>query len=448
MTPDDLLRSEAEERVSLISGLHYDIDLDLTAGPDAPTFRSTAEVTFAAPDGASTFVNLDAASVQEIVLNGTSVDVSAFSENRIALSGLAASNTLRVVADCRYSHTGMGLHRVVDPADGNVYLYTQCEPFEAHRVFACFDQPDLKATFTLRVAAPSEWTVVSNAPVDAHRGARRVDGHGLQRDADHVQLPGGHRGRALRAGHRLARGRRAQPLLPPVAAPLPRRCRDLRDHQAGADALRQALQDEVPVRHQVRPALRARVQRRRDGERRVRHLQRGEHHLPRPGARDSARLAGRNDPPRDGAHVVRRPGDHALVGRPLAQRELRHVHGQRRPGGGHQVHQRLGRLRQRRQVVGSPAGPAPDHAPHRRRCPRRQHRPPQLRRHQLREGCVGAAPAGGVGRRGGVLRRRPRLLQGAPVGQRLAGRLPGPPRAPLRTRPPRVDPRMAPDGRA
>ena len=79
-----------------------------------------------------------------------------------------------MVADCRYSHTGMGLHRVVDPADGNVYLYTQCEPFEAHRVFACFDQPDLKATFTLRVAAPSEWTVVSNAPVDqAEPAARR-----------------------------------------------------------------------------------------------------------------------------------------------------------------------------------------------------------------------------------------------------------------------------------
>ncbi|HSP65581.1 MAG TPA: hypothetical protein VLO10_05255, partial [Candidatus Deferrimicrobium sp.] len=145
MTPDDLLRSEAEERVGLISGLHYDIDLDLTGGPDTPTFRSAVEISFSARAGAATFVNLDAASVQEILLNGAGMDVSAFSDNRVALSGLAETNTLRVVADCRYSHTGMGLHRVVDPADGNVYLYTQCEPFEAHRVFACFDQPDLKA---------------------------------------------------------------------------------------------------------------------------------------------------------------------------------------------------------------------------------------------------------------------------------------------------------------
>ncbi len=166
MIPDDLLRSEAEERFGLISDLRYDIELDLTAGPEVPTFRSVAEVSFSAHEGSSTFVNLEAAAVREIVLNGRSVDVAAFSNHRIALAGLADTNTLRVVADCRYSHTGMGLHRVVDPADGKVYLYTQCEPFEAHRVFACFDQPDLKATFTLRVTAPSEWTVVSNAPVE------------------------------------------------------------------------------------------------------------------------------------------------------------------------------------------------------------------------------------------------------------------------------------------
>jgi aminopeptidase N len=165
--PDDLLRSEAEARVSLISGLRYDIRLDLTGASDTPTFRSEVEIDFSARDGSSTFVNLDAAAVHEIVLNGNPVDPAAFSatESRIGLSGLAETNRLRVVADCRYSHTGMGLHRVIDPADGKTYLYTQCEPFEAHRVFACFDQPDLKARFTLQVTAPAEWTVVSNAPV-------------------------------------------------------------------------------------------------------------------------------------------------------------------------------------------------------------------------------------------------------------------------------------------
>ncbi len=165
MTPDDLLRSEAEERVALISDLRYDITVDLCGAVDAPSFRSEVDIHFSAREGAATFVNLDAAAVQEMVLNGTALEPAAFSENRIQLSGLAAQNRLHVVADCQYSHTGMGLHRVTDPADGKSYVYTQCEPFEAHRVFACFDQPDLKGRFSLAVRAPAEWTVVSNAPV-------------------------------------------------------------------------------------------------------------------------------------------------------------------------------------------------------------------------------------------------------------------------------------------
>ena len=165
MIPDDLLRSEAEERVQLISGLRYDIHIDLTGGPEAPTFRSTVDIAFNARDGAPTFLNLDAETVHEVVLNGRALPATAGDDSRVVLEGLAEENTLRVVADCRYSHTGMGLHRVVDPADGKTYLYTQCEPFEAHRVFACFDQPDLKARFRLTVVAPAGWTVVSNAPV-------------------------------------------------------------------------------------------------------------------------------------------------------------------------------------------------------------------------------------------------------------------------------------------
>ncbi|MBJ7609534.1 MAG: aminopeptidase N [Candidatus Dormibacteraeota bacterium] len=164
--PDDLLRSEAEARVAVLSDISYDVTLDLTGGSDAATFASVTEIEFASVEGASTFVDLETDIVHEIVLNGTAIDTAAHTQNRIELSGLLATNRLRVVADCSYSHTGMGLHRIVDPADDHVYIYTQCEPFEGHRVFACFDQPDLKARFVLRVHAPSGWTVVSNAPVD------------------------------------------------------------------------------------------------------------------------------------------------------------------------------------------------------------------------------------------------------------------------------------------
>jgi aminopeptidase N len=164
--PDDLRRSEAEARRSLLSELSYKVSLDLTGGADATSFRSITEVEFCAADGATTFADLEAETVHEVVLNGEVVDpATAYRDNRLTLTGLREHNHLRVVADQRYSHTGMGLHRVVDPADGHVYIYTQCEPFEAHRVFTAFDQPDLKARFTIRVTAPAEWTVVSNARV-------------------------------------------------------------------------------------------------------------------------------------------------------------------------------------------------------------------------------------------------------------------------------------------
>ena len=166
MTDDNLTRAEAQERARQVSGLSYDVALDLTAGDE--TFTSETVVRFSAPlVGMATFVDLDARSVREITFNGRPFPTTAWDpdRSRIAVRGLLATNELRVVADCDYQHTGVGLHRVVDPVDGNVYLHTQFEPFDAHRVFACFDQPDLKATFALTVTAPEGWTVISNSPV-------------------------------------------------------------------------------------------------------------------------------------------------------------------------------------------------------------------------------------------------------------------------------------------
>ena len=108
------------------------------------------------------FINLTAPAVREITLNDTPVSLDAFDGDRITLTGLAADNELRVVADCAYSRSGEGLHRFTDPADGRVYLYSDLETFDAHRVYACFDQPDMKASYELAVTAPADWQVVSN----------------------------------------------------------------------------------------------------------------------------------------------------------------------------------------------------------------------------------------------------------------------------------------------
>ena len=152
MPGENLTRIEAAQRAAVITTHSYEVELDLTAGEKL--FRSRTVVRFTATDGASTFIDLIAREVHEITLNGAPVDVSAFADSRIALDGLAADNELVVVADCLYTNTGEGLHRFVDPVDGEVYLYSQFEVPDSRRVFAVFEQPDLKATFRFTITAP------------------------------------------------------------------------------------------------------------------------------------------------------------------------------------------------------------------------------------------------------------------------------------------------------
>ncbi len=161
----NLTRDEARERARLLEIESYRIDLDLTGGET--TFRSRTTVTFrAATPGASTFIDLTAPEIREITLNGSQVGSENLTGHRITLDGLAAANELTVVADCAYSRTGEGLHRFTDPADKGVYLYSDLETFDAHRIYACFDQPDLKARFEFTVTCPDTWLVISNMAPD------------------------------------------------------------------------------------------------------------------------------------------------------------------------------------------------------------------------------------------------------------------------------------------
>ncbi|MFT3662837.1 MAG: aminopeptidase N [Gordonia sp. (in: high G+C Gram-positive bacteria)] len=182
MTAPNLTRSAARQRAATIDVQHYRIDLDLTDGrgrPGEETFRSHTVVAFTATPGAETFVELVAPRLISANLNGVDLDVDSFDEAvGLVLPDLAAENVLSVVADCAYSNTGEGLHRFVDPADGAVYLYSQFETADAKRMFACFDQPDLKATYAVSVLAPADWEVISNGAVAESTvvdGGKRID---------------------------------------------------------------------------------------------------------------------------------------------------------------------------------------------------------------------------------------------------------------------------------
>lgn len=159
---ENLTRVEAQERAAIVSVHNYDVTLDLTTGPEL--FAATTTVTFAATPGASTFIDAITRTVHSVTLNGVALDPAVVSDGiRIQLDDLAAENELTVVADAIYTNTGEGLHRFVDPVDNEVYLYSQFEVPDSRRVFAVFEQPNLKATFTFTVTAPEAWQVISNS---------------------------------------------------------------------------------------------------------------------------------------------------------------------------------------------------------------------------------------------------------------------------------------------
>jgi aminopeptidase N len=166
-----LTRQEAAERAGLIAVEAYDVELDFTMG--ATTFRSTTRLRFdCRQPGSTTFVELLASGRPSIRLNGHSLDDGAYDGERISLRDLDATNELVVEADCGYTDTGEGMHRFVDPEDGETYLYSNAFLYEAQRIFACFDQPDLKATFALRVIGPVGWKVLANGA-----GSETTRGH-------------------------------------------------------------------------------------------------------------------------------------------------------------------------------------------------------------------------------------------------------------------------------
>ena len=163
MPGENLTRTEAVERANILDVHSYHVEIDLTQGSEL--FGSTTRVKFSAKEGSSSFIDAITGAVHSVVLNGEVLDPTKVSDGiRIQLPSLSNDNELVVVAQGKYTNTGEGLHRFVDPVDQEVYLYTQFEVPDSRRMFAVFEQPDLKATFSFNITAPSYWKVVSNSP--------------------------------------------------------------------------------------------------------------------------------------------------------------------------------------------------------------------------------------------------------------------------------------------
>ncbi len=162
MSGTNITRQEAQERSAVVSAKSYAIELDLSTRTD--NFPSKTTLEFSAREGNSTWVDYIAPKITQIELNGESIDLSAHDGYRIHLQNLKAHNKLVVVGESKYMNTGEGLHRFIDPVDNEIYLYSQFEIADARRVYACFDQPDQKATYQFTITAPQHWKVQSNSP--------------------------------------------------------------------------------------------------------------------------------------------------------------------------------------------------------------------------------------------------------------------------------------------
>ncbi|AIY17555.1 aminopeptidase N [Pimelobacter simplex] len=168
-----LTRAEAEHRASVLAVSSYDVDLDLTGADDV--FTSLTTIRFRCETSTTTFVDVKPTALHAVRLDGAPLDTGLLADGRVPLDLSAGDHELVVEATMAYRHDGEGLHRSVDPADGRAYVYGMSFMDAAPSVFACFDQPDLKAPYTMRITAPADWLVVGNAP------AREVGGEGASK---------------------------------------------------------------------------------------------------------------------------------------------------------------------------------------------------------------------------------------------------------------------------
>jgi aminopeptidase N len=166
-TSDVLTRDEAGERAARVGQVAYDLELQL--GAEQTTYRGAVRLSFPVRGTSDLFLDFRGGTVERLEVNGTQVDRPERPGARIVVPGrlLAPETSVRVVYENEYDRGGDGFHRFVDPVDGEVYLYSNFEPFGAHRLFPCFDQPDIKGTVTIRATAPASWAVISNNPVEA-----------------------------------------------------------------------------------------------------------------------------------------------------------------------------------------------------------------------------------------------------------------------------------------
>ncbi len=168
MEKEILTQKFAEERRAQING-EIEYGLDLKFHSKAEEFSGTEKIKFFLAKK-SLGLRVDTTSeVKKVLVNSQEVK---FKKDKFSMTideGLKenSENIIEIDYIGKYNHSGEGLQGFIDPEDKREYLYSDSEPYSAHRFYPCFDQPDMKATFKLKVQIPKFWTAVSNEPIES-----------------------------------------------------------------------------------------------------------------------------------------------------------------------------------------------------------------------------------------------------------------------------------------
>ena len=167
---DVLSESDAATRSKNISNVEYHLDLNLPGGA-SDTYSGTLEATFTIETNPETFLDFTGFEITTLILNGRIIADPSWNGHRLLIGArdglLTGVNTIRLEYINEYDHTGDGFHQFIDPEDNQEYVYSNFEPYSAHRLFPCFDQPNIKAQYKLSVECPSDWTLIGNSKTDS-----------------------------------------------------------------------------------------------------------------------------------------------------------------------------------------------------------------------------------------------------------------------------------------
>ena len=167
---DVLSESDAATRSKNISNVEYHLDLNLPGGA-SDTYSGTLEATFTIETNPETFLDFTGFEITTLILNGRVIADPSWNGHRLLIGTrdglLTGANTIRLEYINEYDHTGDGFHQFIDPEDDQEYVYSNFEPYSAHRLFPCFDQPNIKAQYKLAVECPSDWTLIGNSKTDS-----------------------------------------------------------------------------------------------------------------------------------------------------------------------------------------------------------------------------------------------------------------------------------------